>query len=204
MALTNGSVDSGKGDLQKLVGQKRRQLHKLKEQEAAFGLHTPPYILIQIEDLEAEIEELLDQLENLSQGGPNGSSGWQVLIVDTDHHWREIIATAITLLGGTAIDYRSVPAEEYADTVAACQVAVVDALAPPEHNLSANEWVEQMIQLSHQLPIILLSSWNDRAAAISLRQTLLKNDNNVTMTTIFKENFDSYWFSQVIHQILTH
>jgi hypothetical protein len=32
---------------------------------------------------------------------------------------------------------------------------------------------------------------------------LLKNDNNVTMTTIFKENFDAYWFSQVIQQILT-
>jgi hypothetical protein len=203
MAVNNGEVQSSKDDLQGLIGQKRRHLHKLKEQEAAFGLHTPPYILIQIEDLEEEIEDLLVQLEDLSHGGPNGSSGWQVLVVNTDHHWLEIISTAITLLGGTTIDYCSVPVEEYAETVAACQVAVVDALAPPEQNLSANEWVEQMTQLSRQLPIILLSSWNDRAAAISLRQTLLKNDNNVTMTTIFKENFDAYWFSQVIHQILT-
>ena len=79
----------------------------------------------------------------------------------------------------------------------------MDALAAPEKNMPAKEWLDQVIQLSQRLPIILLSSWHDRATAISLRQTLLKNDNNVTMTTIFKENFDAYWFSQVIHQILT-
>lgn len=204
MALNNGSVDLGKRGLQEIIGQKRRQLHKLREQEAAFGLHTPPYISIQIEDLEAEIEELLVQLETFNRGGANGSSGWQVLVVDADHHWREIIATNINLLGGTAIDYRGVPSEEYTEIIDACQAAVVGALVPPENGLSANEWVEQMIQLSHRLPIILLSSWNERSAAISLRQALLKNDKSVTITTIFKENFDSYWFSQVIHQILAH
>lgn len=202
MALNNGEVQSGKDDLQRLIGQKRRQLHKLQEQEAAFGLHTPPYVSIQIEDLEVELEELLARLESLNCKGGNGASGWQVLILDTDHHWREIIVTNIKLLGGTAIDYRRVPAEEFVDTVAACQAVVVDALASPEKNLPANEWLEQVIQLSQRLPIILLSSWCDRAAAISLRQTLLKNDNNVTMATIFKENFDAYWFSQVIQQIL--
>ena len=203
MVMPNGTVVSGKDDLQRLIGQKRRQLHKLKEQEAAFGLHTPPHISIQIEDLEAEVEELLAQFEALNDRGSNGSSGWQVLILEADCHWREIIATTIKLLGGTAIDYRRVPAEEYADTVAACQAAVVDALGSPEKNLPANEWLDQVTQLSRRLPIILLSSWDDRTAAISLRQTLLKKDNNVTMTTIFKENFDSYWFSQVIQQILT-
>jgi len=204
MAQNNGSVDSGTRDLQKLVGQKRRQLHKLKEQEAAFGLHTPPYISIQIEDLEAEIEELLDQLEAFNRGGANGSFGWQVLIVDADHHWREIITTNINLLGGTVIDYRGVPTEKYTEIIDACQAAVVGALVSPDNGLSTNEWVEQMIQLSHRLPIILLSSWNDRATAISLRQALLKNDKSVTITTIFKENFDSHWFSQVIHQILAY
>ena len=202
MALNNGNVQSGRDDLQRLIGQKRRQLQKLQEQEAAFGLHTPAYISIQIEDLEVELEELLAQLETLNHEGANGASAWQVLILDTDHHWREIIAANVKLLGGTAIDYRRVPAEEFVDTVAACQAVVVDTLASPERNLPAKEWLDQVIQLSQRLPIILLSSWRDRAAAISLRQTLLKNDNNVTMTTIFKENFDAYWFSQVIQQIL--
>ena len=201
MALNNGDIDSGQRDLGKLISQKRRQLHKLREQEAAFGLHTPPYISIQIEDLEAEIEDLDTQSEAFKNGG-NGSTGWQVLVVDTDHHWFEIVATNINLLGGTAIDYRGIPTERHAEVIDACEMAVVGALTSPENGLCSNEWVEWMIQLSHRLPIILLSNWNDRATAISLRQALLKNDNNVTITTIFKQNFDSYWFSQVIHQIL--
>jgi hypothetical protein len=158
----------------------------------------------QIAGLEAEIEELLVQLEAFNSGGANGSTDWQVLVVDSDNHWQEIITTNINLLGGTAIDYRGVPTEKYPEIIEACQAAVVGALVSPENGLSANEWVEQMIQLSHRLPIILLSSWNERSAAISLRQALLKNDKSVTITTIFKENFDSYWFSQVIHQILAH
>lgn len=37
---------------------KMRRLWKLKEQAAATGTHTPPEILIEIEDLEAEIDRL--------------------------------------------------------------------------------------------------------------------------------------------------
>ena len=44
-----------------LLHRYRRRLQKLKEQEAAFGLYTPPYILTEIEDLEMQIREIQGQ-----------------------------------------------------------------------------------------------------------------------------------------------
>ncbi len=49
-------------DLQKLISRKQRRLQKLKEQEAIYGINTPPEVLIQIEDLEEELKQLQAQL----------------------------------------------------------------------------------------------------------------------------------------------
>lgn len=49
-------------DIKNLIEKHHRNLQKLKEQKAAFGLHTPPYILIEIEDAEAKIRHLEVQL----------------------------------------------------------------------------------------------------------------------------------------------
>ena len=45
-------------DIKRLLTERYRQLQKLKEKEAKFGLHTPSYILVEIEDIETEIENL--------------------------------------------------------------------------------------------------------------------------------------------------
>ena len=52
-------------ELKKLIKEQRRQLQKLKEQQAKFGLHTPPYVLTEIEDREEEIEKLKTQLSSI-------------------------------------------------------------------------------------------------------------------------------------------
>lgn len=56
-----------KDDLKQLIIRNERRLQKLKEQQASFGLHTPPHILIEIEDAEAELEKLQAELEALQQ-----------------------------------------------------------------------------------------------------------------------------------------
>ncbi|MCB9077748.1 MAG: hypothetical protein H6631_09170 [Anaerolineaceae bacterium] len=53
-------------DLQKLIHHHRRRLAKLQEQQAQFGLYTPPHILTEIEDIEQE----LDRLARQQQAGP--------------------------------------------------------------------------------------------------------------------------------------
>jgi hypothetical protein len=176
-------------------------LNKLKEQQAAFGLHTPPHVLIQIEDLEAEIEDLQSKLESFNNG-KNDTFGWQALVIDADNHWREIIATNINLLGGTAIDCQVIPTEEQRDIVDACVVAVVGSVAATEAGPKSDDWIPNMTRLGRRLPIILLTSWQHRDMAISLRHALRNDNNNVTIATIFKENFDAHWFSQIIHQLL--
>jgi hypothetical protein len=50
--------------IRNLVKQKTRRLHALQEQEALYGISTPPEIRIQIEDLEAEIVELKEKLNS--------------------------------------------------------------------------------------------------------------------------------------------
>jgi WD40 repeat protein len=49
-------------DLQNLITKHSRTLQKLKEQKALLGIHTPHYILIEIEDTEAELEKLQAKL----------------------------------------------------------------------------------------------------------------------------------------------
>ena len=57
-----------KDDIERLVAINNRRLRILKEQQATYGLNTPPHIVIEIEDLEAEIAKLTTELESLGQG----------------------------------------------------------------------------------------------------------------------------------------
>jgi len=54
-----------KDNLQKLITEHQRKLQKLQEQKARLGIHTPPHILTEIEDTEAEIAELQAELAEL-------------------------------------------------------------------------------------------------------------------------------------------
>ena len=49
--------------IKNLISGYAKRWQKLKEKEAYFGLHTPPEILIEIEDIEKKIQELNAQLE---------------------------------------------------------------------------------------------------------------------------------------------
>jgi hypothetical protein len=58
-----------KDDLKKLIFNHNRRLQKLKEQQALEGPGVDPKILIQIEDIEAEIKNLQAALEELNETG---------------------------------------------------------------------------------------------------------------------------------------
>jgi WD40 repeat protein len=57
-------------EIDKLIELHQRRLHKLREQRAALGLHTPPHILTEIEDVEAEVAQLHAELNELTSGAP--------------------------------------------------------------------------------------------------------------------------------------
>jgi uncharacterized caspase-like protein len=54
---------SRQDDIKTLISKHQRRLQKLLEQKAEFGLNTPAEILIEIEDIQAEIEQLESQLQ---------------------------------------------------------------------------------------------------------------------------------------------
>ena len=53
---------ANKDDLRKLIIEHQRRLQKLREQKARRGIDTPAEILIEIEDIEAKIEQLQTKL----------------------------------------------------------------------------------------------------------------------------------------------
>lgn len=55
-------------DLQTLIREHSRRLQKLKEQEARYGYSVDPHILLEIEDIEAKIQALQTELNQLSAG----------------------------------------------------------------------------------------------------------------------------------------
>jgi formylglycine-generating enzyme required for sulfatase activity len=61
---------SRQDDLRQLISNHQRRLQKLKEQQALMGMHTPPYISIEIEDTEAELNRLSDELAGLRGATP--------------------------------------------------------------------------------------------------------------------------------------
>ena len=49
-------------DIKNLIRNHNRRLQKLKEQQALHGLDAPPKISLEIEDIEAELEQLMEML----------------------------------------------------------------------------------------------------------------------------------------------
>ena len=49
-------------DIRKLIHTHQRRLQKLKEKQAAMGINTPAEVSIEIEDIEAKLKELSDDL----------------------------------------------------------------------------------------------------------------------------------------------
>ncbi|MCL4299511.1 MAG: hypothetical protein KJ077_27495 [Anaerolineae bacterium] len=56
---------TNKDDIRKLIREHNRRLQILREQNARFGAHTPPHILTEIEDIQAELERLRLELADL-------------------------------------------------------------------------------------------------------------------------------------------
>lgn len=109
---------SHRDHLQQLIINSNRRLQKLKEQKALMGLETPSHILIEIDDIQAEIVKLEEQLAALAepyfvneafypmsvqqtQPYPQPASqiptqraifvGRQTHLKELEHHWKEAL-----------------------------------------------------------------------------------------------------------------
>ncbi len=198
MDLTDGVGHNTPETIQNLILNKNRHLQKLKEQQAKFGAIAPPHILIEIEDLEAELAQLETALNNLRQG----YYPWCALLIEADQYWREIIEEYINQFGGAAQEYPASPNQPEIQTDG-CKLAIVSPTFPEDSIYSSNQWVENVVQLGQILPIILLPSWEERKMAVTLRQAMRRLDPPVKVTTIYKESFDPNWFLKIVTHALT-
>jgi hypothetical protein len=186
---------------QKLFTQHQRNLSYLDQQAAHYGPNVPLELhnaLVAEQDKVTALERDLALLGISSR--PDAS--WQALVIDADTNWRKIIVERVNLLGGAAIEGQTVPPAEQVETLTRCAVAIVGVTPQTQNDPSIREWIKAVVKLSYNLPLVLLASWEDRDTPIALRQALRENNINVTPTTIFKENFDTHWFSRVVHQLL--
>ena len=186
---------------QKLLIQHQRNLNYLDQQAAYYGCNVPLEIhngLVAEQDRVATLERELAAL-GISA---NPKASWQALVIDTDASWRRIIVDKVNQLGGGAVEGQEVPPAEQLETLTNCALAIVGVTPQTQSDPVIREWIKAVVKLSYNLPLILLASWEDRDTPIALRQALRENNINVAPTTIFKENFDTHWFSRVVHQIL--
>lgn len=65
---------SQRTEIQELISKYHRRLQKLREKEATFGINTPPETLIEIEDIEAKVERLQEELKDLESNLPPDTS----------------------------------------------------------------------------------------------------------------------------------
>jgi hypothetical protein len=64
---------SRQNDIENLITNHSRRLQKLKEKQALVGLSVDPHILLEIEDIEAEISRLQLELDDLEHGTKSSS-----------------------------------------------------------------------------------------------------------------------------------
>ena len=186
---------------QKLLTQHQRNLNYLDQQAAQYGGNVP----LEIHNgLVAEQDRVTTLERDLAALGvsPQPKARWQALVIEADTSWRQIIVEKVNQLGGTAIEAQTVSLEAQLEILTSCAVAVVGVTPQTRDDPSIREWIKTVVKLSYNLPLILLASWEDRNTPIALRQALRESNINVVPTTIFKENFDTSWFSRVVHQIL--
>jgi hypothetical protein len=188
---------------QKLLKQHRRNLSYLEQQAVKYGLDVPLAIH---NALSAEQDEIAKIERDLVTQGVASSPQpeWQALVIDADTHWREIIAKNVGQLGGAVIAPHAFPAPESLEAIEASALAIVGVPGQAQMDASSRQWIENVVKLGQSLPLILLASWDNKETAIALRQAICEEPTNVTAVTIFKENFDPFWFSRIVHKILTH
>src|ERR687883_295066 len=58
---------SRKNDLEKLISEHIRRLQKREEQQARYGIAAEPHILLEIEDIQAKVAELQEELTRLAE-----------------------------------------------------------------------------------------------------------------------------------------
>jgi len=73
-------------EIKNLIDSKSRHLQKLKEQQATMGILTPPYISIEMEDIESDISKLKIELEDFQEG----SSDERLSYFWEGHLWKEL------------------------------------------------------------------------------------------------------------------
>ena len=139
-----------------------------------------------------------------NQQEPHHDETWHAVVIDPDRHWRDITVNHINKLGGTATEYDAIPAL-HDDTFLAYSLAIVDVSPKCQGATAYSSWsVEQLIAIAQKLPLIVLTSWENKDTPIVLRQAVREYNIEVAPVTIFKENFNLDWFSRIVRLTLKH
>ena len=159
-----------------------------------MGVHTPPYVLISIEDLELEIEKLQTELQAPDDGAASVEPRPSVLIIGNNPHWpTDIVAEAAAAFGYRAASFRPIELVRQAETLIldAYKVSVIDLPTPNTFTdaFSLNVWLDLIAKISALMPIILLTSRAAQQIKILTRHSLA-DPNTVIVDTIDTDYYD--------------
>ena len=159
-----------------------------------MGVHTPPYVLISIEDLELEIGGLQAELKAPDDSATPVERQPSVLIIGNDPHWpADIVAEAAAAFGYRTTAYRPIELVRQAETLIlkTYKVSVIDLPAPTLFTdaFSLGVWLDLIAKISALMPIILLTSQAAQQIKILTRHSLA-DPNTVIVDTIDTDYYD--------------
>ena len=190
--------------MEELLAQHRRNLAYLQLQAAQYGPDIP---LVIHNALLAEQETIANLEQELAAAGISQTPEptWQALVVDADIHWREIVKKNLNQLGGEVIEFDEIPSANQREMINGCRLVIIAPAFDPDTESETHRWIENVVNLGNNVPIILLTSPEDRDAATTLRQALRNHEKPTSVVvTIAKDTFDPDWFSKIIQHNLTH
>ncbi|HEY84454.1 MAG TPA: hypothetical protein G4N96_04985 [Chloroflexi bacterium] len=171
-----------------------RQLQKYKDQQARLGVHTPPHVLIEIEDLELGIERLQAELEALDDSATPLKHRPSILVIGNDLRWlTDIVAEVAATFGYQITTCRPVELIKQIETfdLDGYKIAVIDLPAPNVFTdvFSLGVWLDLIAKISALMPIILLTSQAAQQIKILTRHSLA-DPNTVIVDTIDTDYYD--------------
>lgn len=179
-----------------------RRLQELKKKEATYGLSADPSLLLEIENIEAEIQKLRRQLsddclDEMSHPNP-ATAGKSVLVVEDNPAWQDILREYLTELGcvvDIAVDFTEARSKLQNGQFS---LVTIDAHLGPRTR--ANEGILLMDyirqQLGPKLPIIVVSGEINKQDLVRAFQKF------AVISVLLKEHFECREFQADVRKAL--
>ncbi len=196
-------------EIRDLIEINNRRLQERKKQLATFGLSADPSITLEIENIEAQLQTLRTELQNLLDGASaagqssapaaTAPTGQAVLVVEDDSTWQEILREY--LVGFGCVVEMAATFAEARSKLKTGQFSLVTIDAHLSPNVQSSEGMLLLDYIRNRLgpdfPIIIVSG------AINKRDLVRAFQQYAVKSVLLKDDFEFDEFQTAVEEALS-